>query len=84
MKRIDTGWSCRRPPPREVDPRPSGSDDAARMLRPDLAPLDVYLGDAMSLGREEFLERYPWPVLVVPDSGELVAVVVDGVAEVYR
>lgn len=37
------------------------------MLRPDLAPLDAYLGDAISLRPEVFLERYPWPVLVIPE-----------------
>lgn len=37
------------------------------MLRPDLAPLDAYLGDAASLPEAEFLARYPWPVLVVPE-----------------
>lgn len=35
------------------------------MLRPDLAPLDAYLGDAASLTEAEFLVRYPWPVLVI-------------------
>lgn len=37
------------------------------MLRPDLAPLDAYLGDAASLSDEAFLARYPWPVLVIPE-----------------
>lgn len=37
------------------------------MLRANLAPLDAYLADAMSMEREAFLERYPWPMLVVPE-----------------
>lgn len=37
------------------------------MLRPDLAPLDAYLGDAASLSEAEFLERYPYPVLVIQE-----------------
>ena len=36
------------------------------MLRTNLAPLDTYLADAMSLAGAEFLDRYPWPMLVVP------------------
>lgn len=40
------------------------------MLRPDLAPLDAYLGDAMSLDEASFLERYPWPVFVIPEPSE--------------
>jgi len=40
------------------------------MLRPDLAPLDAYLGDAMSLDEAQFLERYPWPVLVIPEPSD--------------
>ena len=40
------------------------------MLRPDLAPLDAYLGDAASLSASDFLARYPWPVLVVPEPTE--------------
>lgn len=35
------------------------------MLRPDLAPLDVYLADAMLLETDEFLARHSWPVLVI-------------------
>ncbi|MBK6684906.1 MAG: FHA domain-containing protein [Deltaproteobacteria bacterium] len=37
------------------------------MLRTNLAPLDTYLADAMSLAGAEFLDRYPWPMLVVPE-----------------
>jgi hypothetical protein len=37
------------------------------MLRPDLAPLDAFLGDALSLEPAEFLERHPWPTLVIPE-----------------
>jgi hypothetical protein len=37
------------------------------MLRRDLAPLDTYLADAMSLDDETFIDRYPWPVLVTPE-----------------
>lgn len=40
------------------------------MLRPDLAPLDAYLGDAVSLDEAQFLERYPWPVFVIPEPSE--------------
>lgn len=35
------------------------------MLRPDLAPLDSYLADAVSRGAEEFLAMYPHIVLIV-------------------
>ncbi len=37
------------------------------MLRDNLAPLDAYLADAASLSRAEFLARYAWPMLVVPE-----------------
>lgn len=37
------------------------------MLRPNLPPLDAYLADAMSIDRDAFLQRYPWPMLVVPE-----------------
>ena|SRR5688572_5328214 len=37
------------------------------MLRRDLAPLDSYLADAMSLDEDGFMDRYPWPVLVTPE-----------------
>lgn len=37
------------------------------MLRTNLAPLDTYLADAVSLPEPEFLDRYPWPMLVVPE-----------------
>ena len=37
------------------------------MLRKDLAPLDAYLADAMSLETDAFLGRYPWPMLVIPE-----------------
>src|SRR4051812_16060441 len=37
------------------------------MLRKDLPPLDAYLADAMSLDPEEFLARYEWPILVIPE-----------------
>jgi hypothetical protein len=37
------------------------------MLRKNLAPLDSYLADAMSLSTERFLARYPWPMLVIPE-----------------
>ena len=37
------------------------------MLRPDLAPLEIYLADAMLLSEEEFFERHPDPVLVIPE-----------------
>ncbi len=40
------------------------------MLRPDLAPLDAYLGDAISLSSEVFVARYPWPVLVIPEPSK--------------
>lgn len=40
------------------------------MLRPDLAPLDAYLGDAASLTEAQFLGRYPWPVLVIPEPSQ--------------
>jgi hypothetical protein len=37
------------------------------MLRPDLAPLDVYLADAMLLDPQEFQARHPWPMLVIAE-----------------
>ncbi len=37
------------------------------MLRRDLAPLDSYLADAMSMDVAAFCDRYPWPVLVTPE-----------------
>lgn len=37
------------------------------MLRPDLAPIDVYLADAMTYEAPEFLRRHPWPVLVIAE-----------------
>jgi hypothetical protein len=37
------------------------------MLRKDLAPLDSYLADAISLDHDEFLLRHPWPILVIPE-----------------
>lgn len=37
------------------------------MLRPDLAPLDVYLADAMLLEPADFVVRHPWPVLVIAE-----------------
>ncbi|MFO0726946.1 MAG: FHA domain-containing protein [Myxococcota bacterium] len=37
------------------------------MLRPDLAPFDVFLADAMLLPAAEFVRRHPWPVLVIPE-----------------
>lgn len=37
------------------------------MLRPDLAPIDVYLADAMLLEASEFLERHRWPMLVIAE-----------------
>ena len=37
------------------------------MLRPDLAPLDVYLADAMLMQEEDFFDRHPHPVLVIPE-----------------
>lgn len=37
------------------------------MLRPDLAPLDVYLADAMLLEPEAFVARHPWPMLVIAE-----------------
>jgi hypothetical protein len=44
------------------------------MLRPDLARLHDYLADALSLAAPAFLERHPWPMLVVPEpSPELFA-----------
>jgi hypothetical protein len=36
------------------------------VLRRDLAPLDSYLADAMSLDEDAFTARYAWPVLVTP------------------
>lgn len=35
------------------------------MLRPELPPLDVYLGHALSHDEEEFFRRHPWPLLIV-------------------
>lgn len=37
------------------------------MLRPDLAPFDVYLADAMLLSEEEFFDRHPFAALVIPE-----------------
>jgi len=37
------------------------------MLRDHLPPIDTYLADAMSLGEDDFLARYRWPWLVVPE-----------------
>lgn len=37
------------------------------MLRPDLAPIDVYLADAMTHDAPEFLRRHPWPVLIISE-----------------
>jgi hypothetical protein len=37
------------------------------VLRRDLAPLDSYLADAMSLDEHAFADRYCWPVLVTPE-----------------
>ncbi len=37
------------------------------MLRRNLAPLDAYLADAAFLGPKGFVERYPWPMLVIPE-----------------
>lgn len=37
------------------------------VLRDHLPPIDAYLADAASLDEEGFLERYPWPWLVVPE-----------------
>lgn len=37
------------------------------MLRPDLAPLDMYLADAMLLDPESFVLRHPWPMLVIAE-----------------
>jgi hypothetical protein len=37
------------------------------VLRRDLAPLDSYLADAMSLDEDAFADRYAWPVLVTPE-----------------
>lgn len=37
------------------------------MLRKDLPPLDMYLDHAVSLDRDVFLARHPWPILVIPE-----------------
>jgi hypothetical protein len=37
------------------------------MLRKDLPPLDTYLADAVQLAPAEYLERHPWPMLVIPE-----------------
>lgn len=37
------------------------------VLRDHLPPIDAYLADAASLEAEDFLQRYPWPWLVVPE-----------------
>mgnify|MGYP006302092225 CR=1 FL=1 len=37
------------------------------MLRDHLPPIDTYLADAMSLSEDDFLERYRWPWLIVPE-----------------
>jgi len=37
------------------------------MLRDHLPPIDTYLADAMSLSEQDFLARYPWPWLIVPE-----------------
>ncbi|MCK6552483.1 FHA domain-containing protein [Myxococcota bacterium] len=42
------------------------------MLRKDLPPLDSYLADAMSLDPSEFLARYHWPMLVIPEPNPAV------------
>lgn len=37
------------------------------MLRDHLPPIDTYLADAMSLSDGDFLSRYRWPWLIVPE-----------------
>lgn len=37
------------------------------MLRLDLAPIDVYLADAMLLQKTDFVRRHPWPILVIQE-----------------
>jgi hypothetical protein len=37
------------------------------VLRKDLPPLDTYLADAMQLAPAVYLERHPWPMLVIPE-----------------
>lgn len=37
------------------------------MLRDHLPPIDTYLADAMSLSEGDFLARYRWPWLIVPE-----------------
>jgi len=45
----------------------SGEPRIRAMLRDHLPPLDNYLADAMSLGEADFLHRYRWPWLIVPE-----------------
>lgn len=37
------------------------------MLREHLPPIDGYLADAATLSDQEFLNRYPWPWLILPE-----------------
>src|SRR5688500_13468591 len=48
------------------------------MLRKERAPLDTYLADAISFERAEFLAKYPWPMLVIPEPDPKVMAVLVG------
>ncbi len=40
------------------------------MLREVLPPIDAYLADGATLSEDEFLARYPWPWLVLPEPSQ--------------